>query len=76
MQLISLSFEQWKQVWENLKFSTFTLKNYLFSSYSFPNDRHEAELQACGRGECIHQPNCQNVLRANSGDRISLIKLI
>ena len=30
MQLISLSFEQWKQVWENLEFSTFISKELSF----------------------------------------------
>ena len=30
MQLISLSFEQWKQVWENLKLLTFISKKLPF----------------------------------------------
>lgn len=33
MQLISLSFKQWKQVWENLKFSTFITKELPFSFF-------------------------------------------
>ena len=43
-------------------FDLYTKELPFFLLYSFPNDRHEAELQARGRGECIHQPNCQNVL--------------
>lgn len=33
MQLISLSFKQWKQVWENLKFSTFITEELPFSFF-------------------------------------------
>ena len=59
------------------KFKIFDLYHWritLFLLYSFPNGCHEAKLQACGRGQCIHQPNCQNVLRSNSGDKIIVIK--